>query len=61
MNTLADCLEWILDHISVKNIIIAIIAIYIFACIIDLTAPIDTNRGSWWNVFYQILNGICHN
>lgn len=59
MNTLADCLEWILDHISAKTIIIAVITIYILACIIDLTAPIEANRGSWWNVFYQILNWIC--
>lgn len=61
MNTIANFLEWILENISVKAIIICIIAIYILACIIDLTAPIDTSRGSWWNIFYQILNGICCN
>ena len=50
-----------MKKLEIKILIVAIIIIYVFACFIDLTAPIDTNRGSWWNIFYQILNGICRN
>ena len=48
-----------MKKININTIILAIIIIYVVACFIDLTAPIDTIRGSWWNIFYQILNGIC--
>ena len=58
MNTLANCLEWILNHISFKSIILTVVALYFIACTIDLIAPIDTSRGSWWNIFYQVLDWI---
>lgn len=48
-----------MKHININTIILGIIIIYFAACFIDLTAPIDTSRGSWWNLFYQILNGVC--
>lgn len=50
-------IEWLLDNLS--TIIIVMIIAYALACFIDLTAPIDTNRGSWWNVCYLILKAIC--
>ena len=45
--------------LNAKTILICAVAVYLLACCIDLFAPIDTNRGSWWNVFYHILLSIC--
>lgn len=42
-----------------KHPIQALLLVYALACILDLTAPIDTNRGSWWNIAYWLLRLIC--
>ena len=46
-------INWVLEHPF-----LTIVLIYCFACFIDLVAPIDTSRGSWWNVFYWLLVAI---
>jgi hypothetical protein len=51
-------LDWICEH-PIKAVISALAIIYLTACAIDLFAPIATNRGSWWNIFYQIFKAIC--
>ena len=41
-----------------KCIILGAIIIYCAVCFFDLVAPMEANRGSWWNIFYQILTWI---
>ena len=45
--------------LNAKTIFICMLVVYVLACFIDLTAPMEANRGSWWNVFYHILVAIC--
>lgn len=54
MKYLADLLEWVFKHP-----ILTLVIIYAFACVIDLVAPIETNRGSWWNAFAWVLRLVC--
>ena len=42
-----------------KKFILALILVYAIACVLDLVLPIDTNRGSWWNIACWFLNLIC--
>lgn len=49
-NFIINILEWIIKHP-----ILTIIIIYSIACIINLFAPLATNRGSWWNILFWML------
>lgn len=44
---------------NLKPIILAVLAVYCVACLVDLFAPIGTDRGSWWNILFHIANFIC--
>lgn len=47
------------ENITMKKLILALILVYAIACVLDLVLPIDTNRGSWWNIAYWFLDLIC--
>ena len=58
MDWLMDFLEWVCEH-PFLALIYSLVIIYLVACGIDLFAPIETSRGSWWNIFAQILRLVC--
>ena len=47
------------ENIAMKKLILTCILVYAIACVLDLVLPIDTNRGSWWNIAYWFLDLIC--
>lgn len=53
LDIIENIINWVLEHPF-----LTIVLIYCFACFVNLCTPIDTNRGSWWNVFYWLLVAI---
>jgi hypothetical protein len=39
-------------------VFVGLLTIYGLVCFVDLIAPIAESRGSWWNLFYHILDAI---
>ena len=54
LNCIANIIDWIKAHP-----ILATIIIYFALCLINLFAPLATNRGSWWNILFWMLRLIC--
>ena len=54
MKYLADFIAWAIEHP-----ILALILVYTVICMIDLFAPMDTSRGSWWNLYAWVLRLMC--